>query len=154
MLAPSPVKSYPLFESVFATFGDWLTKRRKIRESRRQIVHCDSNEVARMARELGVGPSELRRMTQYGPDAADLLPVRMAALHLDADALECSMPGVMRDLQRLCSTCVSKKRCQRDLEHDPENPVWRQYCPNKGTLAALQDGAALDRRKAEIGESW
>ena len=39
--------------------------------------------------------------------------------------------------------CGSKKQCQRDLARDPENPVWRQYCPNEGTLVALQGSAAV-----------
>jgi hypothetical protein len=37
----------------------------------------------------------------------------------------------------------SKKQCQRDLARDPENSVWRQYCPNEGTLVALQGSAAI-----------
>lgn len=39
--------------------------------------------------------------------------------------------------------CGSKKQCQRDLARDPENPVWRQYCPTEGTLVALQGSAAV-----------
>jgi hypothetical protein len=62
----------------------------------------------------------------------------MDALHLDADALAKSEPSTMRDLQRLCSSCVSKKRCQRDLLLVPDDPMWRHYCPNADTLDALQ----------------
>lgn len=39
--------------------------------------------------------------------------------------------------------CGSKKQCQRDLARDPENSVWQQYCPNEGTLVALQGSAAV-----------
>ena len=102
------------------------------------VVHCDSAEVALIASDIGLSPRDLRRMVMLGPDSAKLLLRRMAVLHLDADALVESEPGVMRDLQRLCSTCASQKRCKRDLARDPENLAWQQYCPNEGTLVALQ----------------
>ena len=81
-------------------------------------------------------------MLKLGPDAAKLLLDRMAALHLDPKALANSYPGIMRDLQRVCSNCTSKKQCHRDLTHDRDDSVWRQYCPNVMTLDALQIEAA------------
>ena len=48
----------------------------------------------------------------------------------------------MRDMQRLCSSCVSKKRCQLDLMLVPDDPHWRQYCPNAGTLDAMRSETA------------
>jgi hypothetical protein len=130
--------------SVYSALSDWLCKRKLIRQCRQQLDGCDSYEVARIARDVGVSPYDLRRMVKLGPDATKLLLSRMDALHLNGDALARSEPDVMRDLQRLCSICASKKRCKRNLAHDPENPVWRQYCPNEGTFAALQRSAAAD----------
>lgn len=75
---------------------------------------------------------------QDGLDAAKLLLCRMAALHLDEKAVAKSKPIIMRELQQLCTTCASQKRCKRDLANSPENPVWQQYCPNAGALVALQ----------------
>jgi hypothetical protein len=77
-------------------------------------------------------------MSKLKPDAAKLLLDRMAALHLDPGTLAKSDSSTMRDLQRLCSNCASKKRCQRDLIRHRDDPVWRQYCPNAGTLDALE----------------
>jgi hypothetical protein len=94
-----------------------------------------------MAREAGLTPRELARMSELRPDAAKLLPQRMAALHLDPEALAKNDPSTMRDLQRLCSSCASKKRCQRELISYSYDPAWRQYCPNSGTLEALQSVA-------------
>jgi len=146
MLARNPVKPYPFFDSVFASLSDWLRKRRQIRETRRRLDQCDGYEVARIAQEVGLTPSELRRMMKLGPDAANLLLVRMAALHLDADVLARTRPGVMRDLQRLCATCISKKQCRRDIQSDSDDAVWRQYCPNKSTLTALESSTAFVTR--------
>ena len=108
----------------------------------------DGYEIERVAREVGVSPNELQRMTKRGPDAAKLLLVRMAAFHLDAALISKINPATMRDLQRLCSNCASKRRCQRDLLRSRQasrrlpftidDPRWRHYCPNAGTLDALQ----------------
>jgi hypothetical protein len=106
------------------------------------LDQCDSHEIANIAKDAGLSPNDLRRMAKLGPDAAKLLWNRMEALHLDAEAICKSEPAMMRDLQRLCSNCASKKRCQRDLIHDPNDPAWRQYCPNAFTLEVLQSEAA------------
>ncbi len=141
MLAPSPFKPYPIFDSVVAAFRDWTRKRRL----NLRLNECDSYQLARMAREAGLSPRELLRMSKLGPDAAKLLLDRMAIMHLDSEALNESDPSTMRDLQRLCSSCISKKRCQRDLVGDRYNPGWWQYCPNAGTLDALQRDATYTR---------
>jgi positive regulator of sigma E activity len=46
-------------------------------------------------------------------------------------------PHVMRDLQRACTLCASKRRCGRDLAANPSGPAWEAYCPNASTLHAL-----------------
>jgi hypothetical protein len=43
----------------------------------------------------------------------------------------------LRDLQRACSLCASKRRCKRDLARKSTDPGWQQYCPNASTLHAL-----------------
>jgi hypothetical protein len=130
-------KSFPSLHSMFSAFGAWMAKRRQIRQCYMRLEQCDSAEIAAIAKDVGVTPRDLRRMARLGPDAAKLLYQRMGALHLDANALAANEPGVMRDLERLCSTCASKGRCQRDLVHDKDDPVWQQYCPNEDTLLAL-----------------
>jgi transposase-like protein len=137
-------KQYSVANSVFSPLRDWMRKCKLIRQCRQQLDECDSYEVARIARDVGVSPHDLRRMVKLGPDATKLLLSRMDALHLNGDALARSEPDVMRDLQRLCSTCANKKRCKRNLAHDSKNPVWRQYCPNESTLVALQSSFAAD----------
>jgi hypothetical protein len=142
MVASNPVKKYPAFDSVLATLGEWLRLRQQIWQVSRRLDECDRDEIAQIAAEAGLSASELRRMAKLGPEAAKLSLDRMAALHLDAETIAVSEPGTMRDLQRLCSNCASKKRCRHDIIHDPDGSVWRQYCPNAGTLDALQSEAA------------
>ena len=142
MLASNPVQTYPAINSVIAAFREWVRRRKLIRQCRQRLDACDENEIASIARDVGLSPNDLRQMAKLGPDAAKLLLDRMAVLHLDADALAKSDPSTMRDLQRLCSSCVSKKQCQRDLLLVPDDPMWRHYCPNAGTLDALKSEAA------------
>ncbi|MFI4961664.1 MAG: hypothetical protein ACHP82_09465, partial [Hyphomicrobiales bacterium] len=111
MLASNPAKTDPAFSSVFASFRGWLRNRKLMSQCRQRLDACDKNEIARIARDVGLSPHDLREMAALGPDAAKQLLDRMDALHLDADALAKSDPTTMRDLQRLCSNCVSKKRC-------------------------------------------
>jgi hypothetical protein len=138
MHAPSLFKRYATFDKLIAAVHDW---------ARDSVDDCANYEIERMAREVGLSPRELRRMSKLKPDAAKLVMQRMAALHLNSETLTKADPSTMRDLQRLCSNCTSKRRCQRDLARRPDDPVWRQYCPNEGTLEALQ----LDALNARCG---
>lgn len=140
MLAPRPTEPYPILNAALAAVGDWIKRHQTHRGQ--QLDACGSEDIARMAHDIGVPDYDLRQMAKLGPDAAKLVAERMKALNLDAGTIAESQPGTMRDLQRLCSSCVSKKRCQRDLAHDPGDSAWRQYCPNAGTLGLLQEEAA------------
>ena len=128
------VNTSPVVSSLLAVFH-W----KKNSDSQTLFLdECDNYELARMARDAGLTVSELRQLSKLGIDADKLVFQRMAALQLDADSISRTYPATMHDLQRLCSNCRSKKRCQHDLAYDRYNPLWRQYCPNAGTLEALQ----------------
>ena len=144
MLAQNPVTT-STFTSVVTAFRKWVRHRRLTRQCRQRLDACDSNDIARIAHDVGLSPRDLRHMAELGPDAAQQLLDRMALLHLDAEALAKREPTTMRDLQRLCSACVSKKQCQRDLLLTPDDPTWRHYCPNADTLDAVQSEAAKAR---------
>jgi hypothetical protein len=143
MLAPNSPKTYPAFSALVAAVRDWARQRRLNRQSRQRLFACDSDEIARIAHDIGLSSQELRHMAALGPDAARLLLERMALLHLDPEALTERAPGTMRDMQRLCSNCFAKNRCERDLVLIPNDPDWRQYCPNADTLDALQSEPGL-----------
>ena len=137
MLASNPVKRYSVLDSALAAISGWIQKRKLIRDCRQRFEACTSDEIARLAHDVGLPETDLRRMATLGPDAARQLLDRMTALHLDAETIANTEPATMRDMQRLCSNCVSKKRCQRDLARNPNDPAW-QYCPNAGTLGLLK----------------
>jgi len=125
-------KSVPL-----SRFARWWRDWRYRRASVADLDRCGPDEIERVARDLGVRGAELRILAGKWPGAADLLGRRMRHLKLDADDTTHAMPRVMRDLQRTCTLCQSKRQCERDLSSNPREPVWRTYCPNEITLAAL-----------------
>ncbi len=136
-------KRMPFVEPVFAAFADWWRKQNEIRQSLNSLDTLDQREVTQIASDLRLSPADLRGAARRGRDAAKLLYRRMLALHLDAVSLENKDTAVMRDLQRLCSMCTTKRRCRRELARDPENPAWREHCLNVQTLDALMGDRAV-----------
>jgi len=99
---------------------------------------CAEDEVEHMARDLGVSVPELHRLASLGPESADLLLRRMAALDLDIKEVCEVAPQTLRELQRTCTLCANKRLCARDFARDAgTNPAWENYCPNAATLMAL-----------------
>jgi hypothetical protein len=93
--------------------------------------------MARMAQDIAIPASDLRELARHCTDAANLLDRRLDNLGLTKAELAQTAPAQLRDMERLCTLCVSKGRCARDLATDPSDPVWRQYCPNEETIVAL-----------------
>ena len=98
---------------------------------------CAEREVERIAKDIGVSASELHKIASHGPDAADLLLQRMAALDLEPKEVSGVEPRTFHDLQRICTMCEYHRRCARDLTRDTADPAWKDYCPNAATLMAL-----------------
>ena len=102
------------------------------------LADCGPAEAARIAHDIGVsGAAELRVLAGKWPDSADLLSRRMRQIKLDAAKIVRVEPQVVRDLERVCTLCASKRRCSRDLAREPSGSSWQAYCPNTMTLRAL-----------------
>lgn len=102
-----------------------------------EIGRLDPDERNRIAADLGVTTRDLEDLAARGPNAADLLYQRLAALGLTGADAERTALGLMRDLQRTCSCCDQKGTCAQDLSSWPDDPVWKEYCPNAITLDAV-----------------
>lgn len=111
------------------------------------MMCCGEYEVERMARDLGMPVSELRNIAHHGSKAADLLVRRMAVLSLDRNEIA-TAPSTFQDLQRLCTLCESHRQCARDLERDPTDQAWDDYCPNVAMLKPLDSLPWAARRGA------
>ena len=124
-----------------AVFGRWLVRKWRAWQRRRrtmaEIDCCDRDDAERLARDVGVSRADLCILAGKWPDSLDLLSRRLEQVTLDAGDIAQAEPYVLRDLQRVCSLCASKRRCERDFAGKSSDPVWEEYCPNAPTLHAL-----------------
>src|ERR1700690_61749 len=112
------------------------------------LACCAESEVERIAKDFGMPASEIRRLASLGPESAELLSRRMAALDLDRKEVAQTHPQTFRDLQRICTLCESHRQCTRDLTRDSGDPGWEEYCPNVATLRALNAMPWASRRES------
>jgi hypothetical protein len=111
----------------------WNGRRRAMAD----LDRCGPAEMERIARDVGVSGADLSILAGKWPDAADRLYWRMNEIKLDRMEVTRAGPQVMRDLQRVCTVCGSKRRCEHELANNPSDPAWQKYCPNATTLSAL-----------------
>jgi hypothetical protein len=132
-------------QNPFNSVAQWWHNWKAARSDMASLDCCGADETERMAHDIGVSASELRALAGKWPDSADLLNRRLAALALDPATIKRIEPQVLTDLQRVCTMCRSKRKCEHDMAYDVHDPVWRQYCPNVVTLDALSE-ERLERR--------
>ena len=132
-------------QTPFGTIGVWWRNWRQCRAAVREVDGLGGPELARVAQDVGLNVPQLRTLAGKWPDAAELLSQRLAALRLDERTIVETDPGVLRDLQRVCTMCPDQQRCGRDIEANPSDPEWRKYCPNAETLDAVELERAMRR---------
>jgi len=123
--------------SVLDAIADWVKRYREAIGLRNEMANCTAEQVAVIARDMGLSSGELLSITAKGPHAADELPRLLRALGVDPQKLGSKDPGTMRDLQRICITCGHKGRCQHDLARGTVASQYHNYCPNAIALDAL-----------------
>lgn len=94
-----------------------------------------------VAKDLGLTSRELRALAAKGVGAAKELTCVLEALGIDQDVVVRHDPVVLRDLQRVCTLCEHKKKCNDDLDAGTIAQNYSGYCPNANTLQALKPGA-------------
>jgi hypothetical protein len=122
-------------DAVSALLGrirDWWRRQEELNA-------LDNKEIGRIAEDLRISTDSLRDLIARGPDAANLLYQRMQALGISKVDLNKAAEGVMRDLQRTCACCNEKGVCEKDLAERPDDPIWKNYCPNAVTLESLSE---------------
>ena len=132
--------SKPLVEAVLTAMADWVSKYRyAIGCFHNESGICGPDEVMRMAKEIGVTPSQLHELVTEGPSTASLLKTMLVALRVDPKILADLDPLIWRELQWLCITCSNKKRCEHELAKGTATEHFREFCPNAVSLDALSD---------------
>jgi len=126
--------------------ADWWRSWNGSRRAMVDLNACGSVEMERIARDVGVSGADLSILAGKWPDAADMLYWRMNEIKLDRMEITRADPQVMRDLQRVCTVCGSKRRCEHALANNPSDPAWQKYCPNATTFLALAAERAAKTR--------
>ena len=122
---------------ILDAIANWVEKYRNAVGQRGEFAHCGAEEVALIARDIGVSPEELIFVANRGPHAADELPKLLRALGVDPQKLASDDPAIMRSLQRICISCGHKDQCQHDLATGTAASKYGDYCPNAMSLDAL-----------------
>ena len=134
MSCSAQISERPGFVSRLAHWWrSWNGSRRAMAD----LDRCGPAEAERIARDVGVSGADHSVLAGKWPDAAELLYWRMIEIKLDRTKITQADPQVMRDLQRVCTVCGSKRRCEHALAKNPSDPAWQKYCPNATTLLAL-----------------
>ena len=94
--------------------GRWqraLDRHRSIVE----LAACSPSELHRIAEDVGLSDGDLKSLacSQAGPN--ELMPKRLQALGLDPAFFRYARTAAYRDMERVCGTCKSWRRCARDL---------------------------------------
>ena len=124
------MSTHTAVETLLARVRDWW-------RAQNELAGINPDELARVAGDLGMSTGVLKGLVARGPDAANLLYERMHALGISKADVDHAAQGVMRDLQKTCACCNEKGICEKDLEERPDDPVWKNYCPNAVTLESL-----------------
>jgi len=122
---------------ILDAIANWVKKYRHAVGLRGEFANCDAEQVAAIARDIGISPQELKFIASKGPHAADELPRLLRALGVDPQKLASDDLTAFRDLQRICITCGHKNQCQHDLASGTVASHYREYCPNAVSIDKL-----------------
>ena len=124
--------------ALMAAADHFLTRLREWWHRHNELGNVDRDELERIAGEIGMTGRDLEGLVARGPHAADLLYQRMHALGMARADVERVAHGLMRDLERTCACCNDKGACERDLAKRPDDPAWKDYCPNAISLETIK----------------
>jgi hypothetical protein len=109
-----------------------------------ELAACPTGELQRIAQEVGLEERDLRNLRPGRAD--DLMPQRLRQLGLDPAFVQHAQPATYRDLQKVCATCTSWRRCAGDLSNNDVQAGMHDYCPNSPTIDALAVDRPISRR--------
>jgi len=132
---PNPVSQLPI-NSVTAAVANLVKQWKEVAASARELA-AFGDAITSIAEDLKLSPAELRALASKGADAAKELPCLLDALRISIQTLADREPLVLRDLQRVCTMCDQKRLCNREILAGTASANYRHYCPNTGTLDAL-----------------
>jgi hypothetical protein len=116
--------------------GRWqraLHRHRSIAE----LAACSPSELHRIAEDVGLSDGDLKSLACSHAGPTELMPKRLQALGLDPAYFRYARTAAYRDMERVCGTCKSWRRCARDLAKGDVQAGMQGYCLNAPTIDAL-----------------
>jgi len=127
-------QQYPTVGPLIVAIAAWYRKWRHESETA-NLETWLPGDVERIARDIGVTVADLHALERT--EQPLLLPRMLDALKIDAAELARTQPAALRDLQRVCSMCDSKRRCKSELAASDAARTYEGFCPNALTLKTL-----------------
>lgn len=134
-------RPYPIVQDLIESFANWLKHRRELSELRQ----LDRFDFDRIANDLRIAPDDLEDLVRHGHHAADELTKMLEQLGISADRIGQVQPLLLRDMERVCSLCHHKARCDRDLADGTAAENYHGYCGNASTLESLDRASVAPR---------
>ncbi|HET9717932.1 MAG TPA: hypothetical protein VFP60_17275 [Pseudolabrys sp.] len=120
--------------SMMNAVADWITRYRTAVNQERELAQIGPNEVAAIAKDIGISSLELHELAHKGAKAGALLKELLVALGVDPEALAKMDRRIARDMQWLCIHCENSRRCRHELSAGTAAGNFRAYCPNAITI--------------------
>ena len=123
--------------SIFAGIGEAWQRMLRNRRSMAELRACPPSELNRLSQDLGFNVGDLRSVSCSHPGPSELMPERLRQVGLHPAYVRNVETATYRDLERVCGTCRSWRRCARDQAKGDVQIGMREYCPNAATIDAL-----------------
>ena len=149
MAAHEDKRSPSVAETVFDAVADWVNQYRRSLKFASELEAIGPDQVAAMAKDIGISANQLRELAGKSDNAAASLRNLLVALDVDPKELDKIDPRISRDMQWLCINCSNKLQCRFDLSIGIAATTFRDICPNARMIEELFD---LKGDKANDGE--
>jgi len=119
-------KGYPIVEGLIGVFGDYL---KRLRETPGSNDRLDAGTFEDISRDLRLARGEFRNLIRLSSHSADELPKLLKVLGLDEADLIRSEPGVLRDMERVCSCAYAKRNVTTTSRPALQQEIMRTIIP-------------------------
>ena len=132
-------RSHSVAKIVFGAVANWVTRYRRSLKFNSELEAIDPDQVAAMAKDIGITAGQLRELASKRGDAAAALRNLLVTLDVDPKQFDKIDPRIARDMQWLCVNCSSKAQCSFDLSIGIAAATFRNFCPNAIALNEIFD---------------
>jgi hypothetical protein len=118
----------------------WVQHWRRVIRNQRTLRELDAFSPAErrhLANDVGLSGTDLRGFDCAHEGPSELMPARLRELGIDPGFVKYARTATYRDLERVCATCKSWRRCARDLAKCDAQTGMDSYCLNAPTIDSL-----------------